>query len=82
MNNIAAFCSSLKSLLEPKVKKFILIPLTKSQKNSSIDFVLCFTLLKSILIKHSKVREENYKMYCLTIKGHNEMEWSQILVSN
>jgi hypothetical protein len=29
----------------------------------SIDFILWFTLIKSILIKHSKVTKKRYKMY-------------------
>ena len=59
MNNVTAFCPCLKSLPESKVKRFILIALTKEvSKKPSIDFVLWFTLMKSILIKHSKLRKK------------------------
>ena len=59
MKNVAAFCICLKSLPEAKVKRFILIALTKEvSKKPSIDFVLWFTLMKSILMKCSKLRKE------------------------
>lgn len=52
----AAFCPNLKSLPEAKfkVKTIRLIALTKM--SLSIDLVLWFTLKKSILIKHSKLK--------------------------
>ena len=60
----AAFCSYLKNLPEAKIKRVQSIALTKevSQK-PSIDFVLWFSLKKSILVKYSKLRKEIYKMY-------------------
>jgi hypothetical protein len=52
------------ALAEAKVKRVTLITLTEevSQK-PSIDFVLWFSLKKSILVKYSKLRKEIYKMY-------------------
>ena len=38
-------------------------------KNSSRDFVLWLSLMKSILNKHSKLRKERYKIYGLSVKG-------------
>lgn len=38
-------------------------------KKPSRDFVLWLGLMESILIKHSKVRKEKYKIYDLSIKG-------------
>jgi hypothetical protein len=47
---VAAFCSCLKSLAEAKVKRFILIALTKEvSERSSRDFVLWFGLMKSMI---------------------------------
>jgi hypothetical protein len=49
---------------EAKVKRFILIALTKEiSRESSRDFVLWFSLMKNILMKRRKLRKENYKMY-------------------
>jgi hypothetical protein len=59
--NVAAFCPYLKSLPEVKVKRFILIALTKEvSKKPSRDFVLWLSLMKSILNKCSKYRKEKY----------------------
>ena len=77
MNNVAAFCPCLKSLLESKAKRFILIALTKEvSKKPIIDFVLWLNLMKSILNKSSKLRKEKHKIYGSSIKGvlRNEME--------
>jgi hypothetical protein len=64
VTNVAAFCPSLKSLPESKVKRFLLIALTKrDSKKPSRHFVLCLSLMKSILKKHSKLRKEKYKIY-------------------
>jgi hypothetical protein len=55
----------LRGLPETKVKRFILIALTKEvSKKPSRDFalILWFSLMKSILIKHSKLQKEKYKM--------------------
>jgi hypothetical protein len=57
MKNVAAFCPFLKNLPEAKVKGFILIALTKSQKESNRDFVLWFRLMKNILMKRNKLRK-------------------------
>jgi hypothetical protein len=59
VKNVAAFCPCPKSLSEAKVKRFQLIALTKEVPDkSSIDFTLWFTLLKSVLGQHSKLRKE------------------------
>ena len=69
VKNVADFCSCLKSLPEAKVKRFILIALTKEvSKKPSRDFVLWLSLMKSILNKYSKLRKEKYKMYGSNIK--------------
>jgi hypothetical protein len=62
---MAAFCPCLKSLPEAKVKRFILIALTKEvSEKPRRDFVLWFSLTKSILTQHSKLIKKKYKMYC------------------
>ena len=47
----------------------------------TLDFVLWFTLMRSIFIKQSKLRKEKHKMYGSKIKGHQEVEQSSILCS-
>ena len=70
VKNVAAFCPCPKNLPEAKVKKYRLIALTKKvSKQPSTDFVLWFILMKNILIKHSKLRKEKYKLYASSIKG-------------
>ena len=57
VKNVAAFYPCLKSRPEAKVKRFRSIALTKEvSEKPSIDFVLWFTLMKRVLIKHSKLR--------------------------
>ena len=64
MKNVAVFCPHLESLPEAKVKKFLLIALAKKvSEKPSIDFVFWFTLMKTVLVKHSKHRKEKYEMY-------------------
>ena len=59
VKNIAAFCPCLKSLPEVKVKRFIVISLTKKcSKKPSRNFVLWLTLMTSILTTCSKLRKE------------------------
>ena len=59
MKNVAAFCPCLKSLPEAKVKRFIVTELTKKiSKEPSIDFVLWFSLMKSVLMRSIKLRKE------------------------
>ena len=56
----AAFCPCLKSLPESKVKRFILIALTKEvSKKPSRDFVLWLNLMKSILNKIASLERKN-----------------------
>ena len=73
---MATFCSCLKNLPGAKVKRFILIALTKDiLKQSRIDSALWITLLKSVLIKHNKLRKEkNTKCMIHGLKGHQEVE--------
>jgi hypothetical protein len=67
---LASFCPCLKSLPESKVKRFILIALTKEvSKKPNKDFVLWLSLMESLLNKHSKLRKEKYKIYGSSIKG-------------
>jgi hypothetical protein len=62
VKNVAAFCPCLKNLPKVKVKRFILIALTKEvSEMPSIDFVLWLSLMKNILNKYSKFRKEKYK---------------------
>ena len=76
MKNVATFFPFLKSLLEAKVKEFRLIALTKEvSRKLSIDFGLWFILMRSMLIKHSKLRKKKYKMY--GSKGHQNIKWNQ-----
>jgi hypothetical protein len=66
VKNVADSCPCLKSLPEAKVKKFILIALTKEvskKKKTSRDFVLLFSLIKSSLITCSKLGKKKYKMH-------------------
>ena len=59
VKNVAAFCPCLKSLPEAKVKRFIVTELTKKiSKEPSIDFVLWFSLMKSVLMRSIKLRKE------------------------
>jgi hypothetical protein len=59
VKNVATFCSSLKRLPEAKVKRFVLIALSKKvSKKPSRDFVLWLSLLNNILIKHSKLKKK------------------------
>jgi hypothetical protein len=59
----------LKSLPKAKVKRFILIALTKEDsKKPSRDFVLVRSHEKHFE-QHIKLRKEKYKIYGLSIKG-------------
>jgi hypothetical protein len=66
---VAGFCPCLKSFPDSKVKRFILIELTTSQKKPSRDIVLWLSLMKSSLNKYSKLRKKKYKIYGSSIKG-------------
>ena len=51
------------------MKRLVLIALAKEVSDMPIiDFVLCLSLMKNILNKHSKLRKEKYKIYSLRIK--------------
>ena len=64
VKNVATFCPCLRSLPEAKVKKFILIALTKEvSRKPNRDFVLWLSLMKNILMRHSRLKKEKYKMY-------------------
>ena len=71
------FCPGLKGLPGVKIKRFMLIALTKEiSKKPSRNFVLWLSLMKRSLNKHSKLRKEKYKIYGSSIKGvpGSEME--------
>jgi hypothetical protein len=55
---------------EAKVKRFQLIALIKEVSDKpSIDFVLWFSLMKSVLMKHSRLIKEKCKLYGSKNKG-------------
>ena len=66
VRNVAAFCPSLKSLPEDKVKRFRLIALTKeiSKQPSadSVTWLLLSTLTESVLMKKSTLSKGKYKL--------------------
>ena len=65
----APFCPCLRNLPEVKVKRLILIILTrKISEIPIIDFVYWLSLTKSILNKPSKLRKKKHKMCVLIIK--------------
>ena len=81
VKNVATFCPCLKNLPEAKVKRLVLIALTKEvSKKPSRDFVLWLSLRKRSLNKHSKLRKEKYKIYGSSIKGvpGSEMEQNSV----
>jgi hypothetical protein len=64
LKNVAVFCHCPRILPEAKVKRFPLIALEKEvSKKPSLEFIPWLTFMMSILIKHSKLRKEKYKMY-------------------
>jgi hypothetical protein len=76
VKNAAAFCPCLKSLPQCKVKRFILIALTKEvSRKPSRDFILWLSLVKSVLNKYSKLRKENVKYMVQVLKGYQEVKW-------
>jgi hypothetical protein len=81
VKDVAAFCPCLKSHPEAKVKRLRLITLTTKVSEAPITvLVLCLSLKKSILNKHSKLRMEKYRIYGLSIKGTagSEMELNPV----
>ena len=67
VKNVAAFYPCPKSLLKAKVKRFGLITLINRVSKTALQRL--YSLMKSILIKHSKLRKEKYKMCGSSIKG-------------
>lgn len=69
--NVAAGCPCLKSLPEPKVKRFIFIALKKeaSKKKTNRDFVLWLNLMKNILNIHRKLRKKKCEISSSIING-------------
>jgi hypothetical protein len=67
VKDVAAFCHCLKSLSEAKVRRFRLTAVRKEvSKKLGKNCVVCllkFTLMKSVLIKMSKLRKEKYKIW-------------------
>ena len=66
VKKVAVFCPCLKSLSEAKVKRFRLIALKKEVSKqpgiNSVVWLLKFTLMKSILMKRSKMGKEKCKI--------------------
>jgi hypothetical protein len=63
----------LRNLPKSNVGRFRLIALTKVvTKPQSLDSALWFTPMRNILVKHSKLRKENFKMYSSSIKRASE----------
>jgi hypothetical protein len=76
VKNVAAFCPCLKSLPEAKAKKVKLIALTKEvSKQSSIDSVLWFSIMKNALRCSKFRKKKNTKCVVQVIKGHQEVQW-------
>jgi hypothetical protein len=72
VENVVVFCPCLKILPEVKVKRLLLIALTKQvSKKPSRDFILWLSLMKSLLNKCSKFRKEKYKIYGSSV----EVKW-------
>jgi hypothetical protein len=59
------------------VKRFILIALTREvSKKPSKDFVLCLSLMKSVLNKHTSLERKNIKYMVQVLKGHQDVRWN------
>ena len=73
---MTAFCPCLKSLPEAKVKRFIIIALTKEVSKSPAETLFLVKSHEEHLNKHSKLRKEKYKVCGSRIKGApgSEME--------
>lgn len=69
VKNVAAFCPCLKSLFETTMKRFGIALRKEISKKQSIDSALWFALMKSVLIKHSKLRKEKCQIYGSSIIG-------------
>ena len=81
VKNVATFALVWKVCLRLRWRDLVLIALTKEvSKKPSRDFVLCLSLMKRSLNKHSKLRKEKYKIYGLSIKGVPGSEMMQNLV--
>ena len=65
VKNVDGFCPCLKSLPEAKVERLRLSALAKETPNNLeyIESGLWFTLMKSTLIKNSKLIKEKYKIH-------------------
>jgi hypothetical protein len=69
---VVAFHGFLKSLSKVKLKRFRLIALRKAiSKQHSIDFVLRFTLIKSIFDPTYQTEKGNQGL-----KRHEKVKWS------
>jgi hypothetical protein len=75
VKNVAVFCCCLKNLPEAKIKRFILIILTKEVlKMHSRGFVLWLSFMKNIFnILGSLERKK-----CIKYIVHQEVKWSRI----
>ena len=63
VKNVAAFCLCMKSLAEAKVKRFMLITLTKEISTNPSRLCSLFKCHEQYLNKHSKVTKEKYIIY-------------------
>jgi hypothetical protein len=71
VKNVAAFFPYPKSQPEGKVNRFRLFALAKLiSKQPSVNSVVCFTFMRIILIKHSKLRKEIYRIYGSMVRGY------------
>ena len=78
---MTVFCPCLKSLSEAEVKRLRLIALTKKiAKQSNLNSVLWFSVIKSVLMKCSELKKKKYKMYSSSNKGApgSEMELNPV----
>jgi len=88
VKNVVGFCPCLRSRPEAKMMRFRVIALAKEiSKQPSIDSIPWFTLMKSVLIKWSKLSKlqvELCKMYSSRIKVAPEsgMELNKLKILN
>ena len=83
VKKVVAFCLCPRSLPESKVKRLRLIVLRiEISKWPSIDSFMWFTIIKSVLMKHSNLKKKKKNPTRIQkLKEHQEVKWSQILCS-
>ena len=68
LKSVTALCPCLKSLPVVKVRRFILISLTKRVFKKPITiFVFWFSVMKNILFKHSNIKKNKSTKYIVQI---------------